>query len=79
MPFDFQTEIPLPTIHILACQIWKEIKEPIIVGLFILQSAKLRMLELYYNFFTNFCDFDKYEEMEVHAGSMKLALAEKKL
>ena len=29
-----------------------EQKEPIIVGFFILQYAKLRMLELYYNFFT---------------------------
>ena len=31
-----------------------EHKEPIIVGLIILQYAKLRMLELYYNFFTRF-------------------------
>ena len=31
-----------------------EHKEPIIVGFFILQYAKLRMLELYYNFFTKF-------------------------
>ena len=31
-----------------------EHKEPIIVGFFILQYAKLRMLELYYNFLTNF-------------------------
>ena len=29
-----------------------EHREPIIVGFFILQYAKLRMLELYYNFFT---------------------------
>ena len=28
-----------------------EHREPIIVGFFILQYAKLRMLELYYNFF----------------------------
>ena len=33
-----------------------EHKEPIIVGFFILQYAKLRMLELYYNFFQKFCD-----------------------
>ena len=31
-----------------------EHKEPIIVGFFILQYAKLRMLELYYNFFQKF-------------------------
>ena len=33
-----------------------EHKEPIIVGFFILQYAKLRMLELYYNLFTRFPD-----------------------
>ena len=42
-----------------------EHKEPIIVGFFILQYAKLRMLELYYNFFYEFCENDKYEEMEM--------------
>ena len=31
-----------------------EHKEPIFVGFFILQYAKLRMLELYYNFFKEF-------------------------
>ena len=35
--------------------------EPIIVGFFILQYAKLRMLELYYNFFDKFCDVQKFE------------------
>ena len=38
-----------------------EHKEPIIVGFFILQYAKLRMLELYYNIFTRFCDVNKFE------------------
>ena len=33
-----------------------EHREPILVGFFILQFAKLRMLELYYNFFERFCD-----------------------
>ena len=36
-----------------------ERREPIIVGFCILQYAKLRMLELYYNFFKKFCDTDK--------------------
>ena len=40
-----------------------EHKEPIIVGFFILQYAKLRMLVLYYNFFTRFCDVNKFEEL----------------
>ena len=47
--------------------VWKELyevdlvkskiehREPIIVGFFILQYAKLLMLELYYNFFDKFC------------------------
>ena len=39
-----------------------EHREPIIVGFFILQYAKLRILELYYNFFDRFCDVNKFEE-----------------
>ena len=31
-----------------------EHREPVIVGFFILQNAKLKMLELYYNFSKNF-------------------------
>ena len=38
-----------------------EHKEPIIVRFLILQYAKLRKLELYYNFFKKFCDTDQYE------------------
>ena len=54
-----------------------EHREPIIVGLFILQYAKLRVLELYYNFFKKFCDTDKYENIELDADSLYLALSEK--
>ena len=39
--------------------------EPIIVGFFILQYAKLRMLELYYNFFGKFCDVNKFEDLKL--------------
>ena len=53
-----------------------EHREPIIVGFFILQYAKQRMLELYYNFFKNFCDTDKYEELEMDTDSLYLALSE---
>ena len=56
-----------------------ENKEPIIVGFFILQYAKLRMLELYYNFFAKFCDVDKFEELEMDTDSLYLALAEKEV
>ena len=56
-----------------------EHKTPIIVVFFILQYAKLRMLEFYDNFFTKFCDVDKLEELEMDADSLYLALAEKEL
>ena len=53
--------------------------EPIIVGFFILQYAKLRMLVLYYNFSTRFCDVNKFEELQMDKGSLYLALAQKEL
>ena len=56
-----------------------EHREPIIVGFFILQYAKLRMLELYYNFSTNFCGVNKFEELEMGTNSPYLALVEKEL
>ena len=54
-------------------------KEPIFVGFFILQYAKLPKLELYYNFFTRFCDVNKFEELEMDTDSLYLALPEKEL
>ena len=56
-----------------------EHKEPIIVGFFILQYAKLRRLELYYTFFTRFYDVHKIEELEIDTDLLYLALAEKEL
>ena len=56
-----------------------EHREPIIVEFFILQYAKLRMLELYYNFFKEVSDTDKYEELEMDTNSLYLALSEEKL
>ena len=56
-----------------------EHREPIIVGFFILQYAKLRILELYYNFFKKLCDTDKYEELEMDTDSLYLALSEENL
>ena len=56
-----------------------EPREPIIVGFFILQYAKLRMWELYYNFFDRFCDVNKFEELEMDTDSLYLALSEKEL
>ena len=53
-----------------------EHREPIIVGFLILQYAKLRMLELYYNFSKKFCDTEKYEELEMDTDSLYLALSE---
>ena len=37
------------------------------------------MLELYYNFFTRFCDVNKFEVLEMDTDSLYLALAEKEL
>ena len=56
-----------------------EHREPIIVGFFILQYAKQRMLEHYYNFFKKFCDTDKYEELEMDTDYLYLALSEENL
>ena len=56
-----------------------EHKEPIIVGFFILQYAKLKMLELYYNFFDKLCDVNKFEELETDTDSLYLAVAEETL
>ena len=56
-----------------------EHREPIIVGCFLLQYAKLRMLELYYNFFERFCGVNKFEELEMDTDSLYLALSEKEL
>ena len=56
-----------------------EQNEPIIVGFFIIQYAKLRKLELYYNFFTRFCYVNKFEELEMDTDSLYIALAEKEL
>ena len=56
-----------------------EHKEAIIVGFFNLQCAKLRMLEQYYNFFSEFCDVTKFKELEMDTDSLYLARAEKEL
>ena len=56
-----------------------EHKEPIIVGFFILQYAKLRMLEFTTIFFDKFCDVNKFEELEMDTDSLYLALAEENL
>ena len=53
-----------------------EHREPVIVGFFILQYAKLRMLQLYYNFFKQYCDESKIEELEMDTDSLYLFLAE---
>ena len=56
-----------------------EHREPTIVGFFIPQYSKQRILDLYYIFFKIFCDADKYEELEREANSLYLALSEETL
>ena len=46
-----------------------EHREPIFVEFLILQYAKLRLFELYYNFFDKFCDVTKFEELEMKPDS----------
>ena len=52
-----------------------EQKEPIIVGLFILNYARLRMLKLYYNFLNKCFDVNKFEHTGKDTHSLSLALA----
>ena len=54
-------------------------KEPLIVGFFILQYAKLTMLELVYNFFDRFCDPEKFEFLEMDTDSLYIAMSEKSI
>ena len=56
-----------------------EHKEPILVWFLILQYAKLPMVELYYNFFTKFCDVYKFGDFEKDTGLLYVALAEKEV
>ena len=56
-----------------------ERREPVIAGYFILQYAKLRLLELCYNFFEKFCDTDTYEELAMDTDFLYLALSEENL
>ena len=56
-----------------------EQREPSFLGFFVLQYAKLRKLEQYYNFFKKFCDVDKSEELEMNTDSLYLVLSEEKL
>ena len=45
-----------------------EHKEQIIVGFFILQYARFRLLELYYIFFTKFCDVMNFKQLDMDAN-----------
>ena len=54
-------------------------KKPIIVGFFILQYAKLTMIQLKYDFFSHFCDKNKYELIEMDTDSLYMALSEEKI
>ena len=52
-----------------------EHKKPMINDFFVSQYAERRMIESYYNFFPNFCDFSSFKEMEMDRDSVYLALA----
>ena len=50
-----------------------------IVGFIIFQNAKLRLLELYYNFLKILFAINNFEELEMDTDSLNLAFAEKEL
>ena len=56
-----------------------EHKEPILGRFFILQCAKLRMLDLNYNFGTKLCEVNKFGKLKMDTDSLYFALAEKEL
>ena len=56
-----------------------EHREPKNVGFFILQYAKLRKLDLYYNFIDRFGYVKKLVEMKMDTDSLYLALSEQKV
>ena len=53
-----------------------EHKGPLVVEFYILQYAKLKVLELYYNFFDKYCDVTKFEELDMDTNSLHLTLSE---
>ena len=53
-----------------------EHREPIVEGFFILQYAKLRILEFYYSSFKQYCDESNFEELEMDTDSPCSPLAE---
>ena len=56
---------------------WKiEHKDSIFGASFILQNAKLRILEVHYNFFDKYYDVTKFEELEMDTEPPYLALSE---
>ena len=56
-----------------------EHREPIIVGFFILQNAKLSILEIPYNFLHKYYDESKFEEMEMDTDYLYQTLANEKI
>ena len=56
-----------------------EHREPIIIGFFKLHYPKLRMLELYYDLFDEFCDVNEFEQLEMDTDWLYLAIAEENL
>ena len=53
-----------------------EHKEQIIVGFFILQHSKLKILELYCSFVDKYRDVTKFEKLEMRTDSLYQALSE---
>ena len=56
-----------------------EHREQVVVGFSILQYARLKCWSCFNNFFDQFCDDHKFEEIEVDTDSLYLALPEEDL
>ena len=62
-----------------ATQVWDWAQKTEICWIFILHYAKLRMLDMYYNFFEKYFNVRKYEELKMDTDSLHSALAEQDL
>ena len=74
---DFKNLIVLPSSIYEVEMVLSEVnhKETIILGFFILQYAKLTILQQFYNFFQVFCDSQTYEPIGMDTDSLYMALS----
>ena len=77
--FKMLDHVNYPLYEVELAKVQSEDREPIFVSFFFLQNAKLRILELYYNLLTKFCDVKNFEEFELDIDSLYFAPAMREL